>query len=157
MRHKELSEPVRQSLRNARVCWLASSSNEGEPCLAPKVVFTAEENRVLLADVPDSECIGNVRMNPRICLCFLDMTRDAGFKIFATGRVFDHSDPGYAELRSLLQPDMDTDTPVTSIIEATTYDHVAMPFPVLQTHPHRTRGEMMEEHFQTYTQTPPEL
>ncbi len=155
MRHMELSGPVRASLDNARVCWLATASHDGEPCLAPKTVFTAHGNTILMADAEGSECIACVRANPRVCISFLDVMRDAGFKVYAMARVVEPDDDDYPALSAVLTATRQPDVPLGAIVEAVAQSHAAVPLPVLQLHPHRKRGEMLEEHFSgTYKATP---
>ena len=68
-------------------------------------------------------------------------------------RIVKPDDEDYERLHGILAATRQPDRPFGAIVEAVSYKHFAMPMPVLKMHPHRTRGEMMEEHFTAFSDT----
>jgi hypothetical protein len=147
MSNRLLTDPLRQDLKHAAICWLATASDEGEPCLAPKTAFIADGDLVLIGDAPGVECVGNIRVNGRICISFISALTGAGYKIFGEAEVLDAGDPGFAGLEEVLSRKVPSDHGYQTIIAVTPNKTLPVPMPVTQRHPHVTRMAMIEARY----------
>ncbi|HEX9869830.1 MAG TPA: pyridoxamine 5'-phosphate oxidase family protein, partial [Candidatus Tectomicrobia bacterium] len=64
------------------LCWLATVSERGVPNVTPKEIFTHHgDDHIVIADIASSHSVRNVRAHPQVCVSFVDVFRQRGFKI----------------------------------------------------------------------------
>jgi len=83
----ELAMPLitPEHVMNARksvLCWLATADAQGQPNVSPKEIFTFYDAEVLLiANIASPGSVRNIAANPRVCVSFVDIFIQKGFKL----------------------------------------------------------------------------
>lgn len=86
------------------LCWLATSDEQGIPNVSPKEVFTPwGESFILIANIASPASVHNIDINPHVCLCFIDVFVQKGFKLNGTARNIRPSDPDFKEFLKPLE------------------------------------------------------
>ena len=85
------------------LCWLATSSPEGEPNVSPKEAFTLyEDNWILIANIASPNTLRNLKANPKVCISFIDVFVQKGLQIKGTAEIIDNTDNDYPEMERVL-------------------------------------------------------
>ena len=82
-----LTEPIREAARRSVLCWLATVDAEGQPNVSPKEVWAiADEQHVVVANIASPLSVRNIGQHPQVCLSFVDVFVQKGFKLLGTAR-----------------------------------------------------------------------
>ena len=82
-----LNESVREAARRSVLCWLATVDAEGQPNVSPKEVWTiADDLHVVVAHIASPISARNIAQHPQVCLSFVDVFVQKGFKLIGTAR-----------------------------------------------------------------------
>ena len=82
-----LNESVREAARRSVLCWLAKVDAEGQPNVSPKEVWTiADDQHVVVAHIASPISARNIAQHPRVCLSFVDVFVQKGFKLIGNAR-----------------------------------------------------------------------
>ncbi len=85
--------------QNAVLCWLATVSDDGTPNVTPKEMFSWDGgDQIVIADIASPVTVENIRHHPRICLSFIDVFRQRGFKITGKAAIIPSEDERFASL-----------------------------------------------------------
>ncbi|MFU0507421.1 pyridoxamine 5'-phosphate oxidase family protein [Pseudaminobacter sp. NGMCC 1.201702] len=85
-----LNQTVRTEMDRAVLCWLATVSADGTPNLSPKEIFAPYANdAVVIADIASPISVTNVQSKPKVCVSFVDVFRQRGFKLEGEAKVVD--------------------------------------------------------------------
>lgn len=89
MLDKEVIKYIEQSV----LCWLATSDKDNFPNVSPKEMFTYKENDTLLiANIASPNSIINILENSNVCVSFVDVFVQKGFKIKGQAKIIYKSD-----------------------------------------------------------------
>ena len=92
-----LIEPICGTARRSVLCWLATVDAEGQPNVSPKEVWTiADEQHVVVAHIASPISARNIAQHPRVCLSFVDVFVQKGFKLVGTAREVRAGDAEFA-------------------------------------------------------------
>ena len=92
-----LTEPIREAARRSVLCWLATVDAEGQPNASPKEVWAiADEQHVVVANIASPLSVRNIGQHPQVCLSFVDVFVQKGFKLLGTAREVRAVDPEFA-------------------------------------------------------------
>jgi predicted pyridoxine 5'-phosphate oxidase superfamily flavin-nucleotide-binding protein len=92
-----LTEPIREAARRSVLCWLATVDAEGRPNVSPKEVWAiADEQHVVVANIASPLSVRNIGQHPQVCLSFVDVFVQKGFKLLGTAREVRAADPEFA-------------------------------------------------------------
>lgn len=82
-----LSPEVREAAARSVLCWLATADDAGQPSVSPKEVFAAfDATHLVVANIASPTSVRNVKRNPRVCMSFIDVFVQKGFKIMGNAR-----------------------------------------------------------------------
>jgi len=82
-----LTEPIREAARRSVLCWLATVDAEGQPNVSPKEVWTmADDEHVVVAHIASPISARNIAQHPQVCLSFVDVFVQKGFKLIGNAR-----------------------------------------------------------------------
>ena len=82
-----LTNAVREAARRSVLCWLATVDAEGQPNVSPKEVWAiADEQHVVVAHIASPISARNIAHHPQVCLSFVDVFVQKGFKLLGTAR-----------------------------------------------------------------------
>ncbi len=97
-----LTAEVREALERAVLCWFASVDREGAPNVSPKEVFAAlDDRRIAVANIASPRTARNVRADGRVCVSFVDVFVQRGFKLTGAASLVQ---PGDAEFETIRAP-----------------------------------------------------
>jgi uncharacterized protein len=77
-----ITQAVRTDIDNSVLCWLATVDPAGVPNVSPKEIFhDYDDDRIVVADIASSNSVKNIKVHPAVCVSFIDVFRQRGFKI----------------------------------------------------------------------------
>ena len=83
-----INQAVRTDIKNSVLCWLATVDPAGVPNVTPKEIFTSHgDDCIVVADIASSNSVRNIRLQPIVCVSFIDIFRQKGFKIVGKARI----------------------------------------------------------------------
>ena len=110
----EIAESIDQSV----LCWLATVSEDGSPNVSPKEAFLHDgEGRLLVANIASPVSVRNIERNDRVCISFVNVFVQKGFKIEGTATILRPGDPGFEDKLGKLTAAIGSAFPILSIIE----------------------------------------
>ena len=151
----KINEAVRTDIENSVLCWLATVGADGTPNVTPKEIFASHgEDRIVIADIASSHSVGNIRAHPKVCVSFVDVFRQRGFKITGTATIVAPGDAAFAELAEDLLRLAGPDFPIRHVISIAV-DRIARIWaPSYHLFPERTEAERVQNAYETYGVTP---
>jgi len=91
-----LRPEILASAQKSVLCWLATADDQGQPTVSPKEIFTFyDAEYLLIANVASPNSVRNIAANPRVCVSFVDVFVQKGFKVLGTARNFRKRDMDY--------------------------------------------------------------
>lgn len=151
----EVNENLRSELNNAVLCWLATVSREGVPNVTPKEIFTLSgRDRILIADIASPVSVRNIEDNPIVCVSFIDIFRQRGYKIVGLARIIERSNASFRTIGNELLAMVGDRFRIQNIIEVTMTRVSRIRAPSYQFYPERTEQEIMQDAYRTYGVTP---
>jgi predicted pyridoxine 5'-phosphate oxidase superfamily flavin-nucleotide-binding protein len=115
-----LTEQVKKYIDSCVLCWLATCDLDLMPNVSPKEMFTyLDDTTLLIAHLASPNSINNIKVNPNVCVSFVDVFIQKGYKIKGTATVIEKTDSAFpAKVKPLT--DLFTDQfPILSVIEIT--------------------------------------
>ena len=113
-----ITDDVKKYIDKSILCWLATCDRDLMPNVSPKEIFTYQDNSTLLiANLASPNSIENIKNNPNVCVSFVDIFVQKGYKLKGIAQVFDKSASNFS---SKVKPltDLFTDKfPIKSVIE----------------------------------------
>ena len=65
------------------LCWLATADESGQPNVSPKEVFAvADDEHIVVANIASPGSAKNININRKVCLSFIDVFVQKGFKVY---------------------------------------------------------------------------
>ncbi|TCK85676.1 pyridoxamine 5'-phosphate oxidase family protein [Albibacterium bauzanense] len=113
-----INNEVKKYIDKSILCWLATCNMQNEPNVSPKELFTYQDDTTLLiANLASPNSINNIKENPNVCVSFVDVFVQKGFKIKGKAKLIDKDDESFqAKVKPLT--DLFTDKfPIKSVIE----------------------------------------
>jgi len=84
----KINQAIRTDIENSVLCWLATVDAAGVPNVSPKEIFDSyNDDRIVIADIASSNSVRNIRAHPAVCVSFIDVFRQRGFKIVGTATI----------------------------------------------------------------------
>ncbi len=94
-----LDTTVLNAMHTSVLCWLATCDASGQPNVSPKEVFSAiDEHHLVIAHIASPRSVRNLADNPRVCVSFIDVFTQKGFKVLGTATVVLPDDARFAQL-----------------------------------------------------------
>lgn len=111
-----LTADIKNSIEESVLCWLATVDEEGAPNCSPKEIFTYRgENEIVIANIASPQSIANIEVNPSVCVSFVHVFKQKGFKLRGRATYVTPEDYVYSELFKIVQP-LAGDFPIQGII-----------------------------------------
>lgn len=112
-----LGSEVLRFIDSSVLCWLATVSSDGVPNVSPKEIFCAHgEAELLIANIASPESVRNIRSNPNVCVSFVDVFVQKGFKLKGAGTVVERGHPRFLEFERPLETLTKGAFPILSVI-----------------------------------------
>jgi predicted pyridoxine 5'-phosphate oxidase superfamily flavin-nucleotide-binding protein len=113
-----ITDDVKKYIDKSVLCWLATCDKDLMPNVSPKEIFTYQgDSTLLIANLASPNSIDNIKDNPNVCVSFVDIFVQKGYKIKGTAQIIDRTDLNFS---SKVKPltDLFTDKfPIKSVIE----------------------------------------
>jgi len=91
-----INQTFREEAQRAVLCWLATVSVDGQPNVTPKELFAIHDDETLvIADVLSTNSVRNIQANPLVCVSFVDVFAQRGFKVEGEARVLAPEAPDF--------------------------------------------------------------
>lgn len=98
-----LTTDIRQYIDRSVLCWLATADAQGQPNVSPKEIFTHHgSDRFLIAQIASPQSARNIRVNPAVCVSFIDVFVQKGYQLKGQARLVRADSPAFAELAAPL-------------------------------------------------------
>jgi len=98
------------------LCWLATVDAYGCPSVSPKEGFAVlDSDRIVIANIASTGSAKNIVANNRVCLSFIDVFVQKGYRVRGIATNVLPSDPGYRALFAPLLPVIGDRFPVRSV------------------------------------------
>jgi len=112
-----LSDLVLDYISRSVLCWLATVDADGAPNVSPKEVFCAHGSQmVLIANIASPTSVRNIEVEPRVCVSFVDVFVQKGYKLKGTAKLIRPQDARYPDLEPPLLQITKGLFPIRSII-----------------------------------------
>lgn len=125
-----LTKEVRASAEQSVLCWLATSDESGQPNVSPKEVFAISDSQhIVVANIASPKSVKNITVNQKVCLSFIDIFVQKGFKIIGTATELKSSAPQYSHWVAPLLAMAGDRYPIRSVlvIKATAVEPIVAP------------------------------
>jgi uncharacterized protein len=77
-----INNDVKKHIDKSVLCWLATSNKHNQPNVSPKEIYTYKDhNTLLIANVASPNSISNIKENPNVCVNFVDIFVQKGYKL----------------------------------------------------------------------------
>ncbi len=92
-----LSVSVRECAHRSVLCWLATVDAQGQPNVSPKEVWAiVDDQHVVVAHIASPMSSHNIAQHPQVCLSFVDVWVQKGYKLQGLARVVAPDAPDFA-------------------------------------------------------------
>lgn len=94
-----LTADVLDYIDHSVLCWLGTIDGDGAPNVSPKEVFCAHgADGLLIANIASPQSDRNIRDNPRVCVSFVDVFVQKGYKLKGIAKIVRPKDLHFSEL-----------------------------------------------------------
>ncbi len=142
---------IKQYIDQSVLCWLATSDEDNFPNVSPKEMFTfVEENKLLIANIASPNSIQSIKVNNRVCVSFVDVFVQKGFKIKGIARIIDENDVDFETKVGIIKSLFTDKFPIHELIEIETQKIESIKAPSYLMFPDITEQEQIESAIKTY-------
>ncbi|TAH24836.1 MAG: pyridoxamine 5'-phosphate oxidase family protein [Cytophagales bacterium] len=150
-----INQAIKKYIDRSVLCWLATSNKQNEPNVSPKELFTYQDDATLLiANIASPNSIENIHFNPIVCVSFIDIFVQKGYKIKGKARLIDKNDIIFEKKVKPLTDLFTNEFPIKSVIEITVTKIESIQAPSYFLYPSRTEEFQIESAMKTYKVKP---
>jgi uncharacterized protein len=147
----KINDAIRLDIQNSVLCWLATVDDRGTPNVTPKEIFASHgDDRIVIADIASSGSVQNVRARPRVCVSFVDVFRQRGFKITGRAEIVQSQESRFSELGVELVRMAGVGFPIRNIICVYAEQIARIWAPSYRLFPERSESERMQSAYDAY-------
>jgi len=115
-----LSEDVLSAAKNSVLCWLATVDAKGQPNVSPKEIYVIfDDQHIVVANIASPKTAKNVEATGKVCLTFVDILVQKGFKVTGTAENVRLGNPAFATWAAPLLNMVGQRFPISSVIVVT--------------------------------------
>lgn len=146
-----LDDAIKIDMSNSVLCRLATVDDDGAPCVTPKEIFASYgEEHLIIADIASSHSVRNVIARPKVCVSFVDVFRQKGFKLTGYARILPPSDADFTAFGADIMRMAGEDFPIRNIIAVKIESVSRIWAPSYKLFPERSEKERMQSAYETY-------
>lgn len=150
-----MTETVREEAAQAVLCWLATIDMNGRPNVTPKEIWTPyNESMLVVADIASTNSVRNMRSNPEVCLSFIDIFRQKGYKFKGIGEIFAEGSNQFEIYGRKLKEIAGTKFHIRNVMLITVTKVERIWAPSYNLSPKTTEEDLMRDAFRTYGVAP---
>ena len=146
-----LNSDVRRAAERSVLCWLATVDETGQPNVSPKEIFAIlDDEHLVIANIASPGSARNIRLNGKVCLSFIDILIQKGFKVLGVATDVKPSAPEYPDLVAPLRALAGERFPIHSVfhIRASAVEPVIAPS--YRLFPETTEAAQIQSALRTY-------
>lgn len=88
-----LNEKIKKCIEDSVLCWLATINEYNVPNVSPKEMFTYfNDNILLIANIASPQSSKNIKINPSVCVSFINIFIQKGYKVIGKASIINESD-----------------------------------------------------------------
>lgn len=92
------------SISKSVLCWLATCDQYNVPNVSPKEIFHYfDPNQIIIANIASPQTVKNIKVNPNICISFIDILVQKGYQLKGIAKIITPSDPSFEKMNPILQ------------------------------------------------------
>jgi len=125
-----LSTQVKESTTRSVLCWLATVDESGQPNVSPKEIFAVfDSEHLVIANIASPASARNIGANSRVCVSFIDVFAQKGFKVSGVARNVKRDEPDFTIWCSPLAKMAGAKYPIHSVfvVQATAVEPILAP------------------------------
>lgn len=150
-----LTDDVLTSIEESVLCWLATVDVHGTPNVSPKEMFVPygkgnQKTHILIANIASPNSVANIRANAAVCLSFVHVFKQKGFKLHGLARILNKDDASFPEKYQALYQLTGDDFPFQRIIEIEVLKVNPILAPRYRLFPNTTEDEQVSSALETY-------
>ncbi len=150
-----LNDNIKNYIDKSVLCWLATSNKQNEPNVSPKEIFTyRDDNTLLIANIASPNSIENIKENSNVCVSFVDVFIQKGYKLKGTANIINKHDSDFKEKVKPLTDLFSDEFPIQSVIEIEIKKVDSIQAPSYFLYPDRTQEFQVESAMKTYQVKP---
>jgi predicted pyridoxine 5'-phosphate oxidase superfamily flavin-nucleotide-binding protein len=92
-----LTDDMKRLIREQRVGFYATVSDDGSPNLSPKATYVVDDEHLFFADVRSAKTVANVRRGSLVEVCVVDPAARTGYRFAGPGAIHEPGTSRYAE------------------------------------------------------------
>lgn len=147
----KMNQTMQSELDRSVLCWLATVSANGMPNVSPKEIFGRYgEDVIVIANIASPVSVHNIRANPKVCVSFVDIFRQRGFKASGTARIIAPDENDFRLYGADLLEKAGSDFPIRHVIQVNVRNVARIMAPSYLIFPDRTEEERMREAYRAY-------
>jgi predicted pyridoxine 5'-phosphate oxidase superfamily flavin-nucleotide-binding protein len=147
----KINQAMRIDVENSVLCWLATVDPSGTPNVTPKEIFSCYgDDRIVVADIASTHTVRNIRSHPSVCVSFVDVFRQHGFKVVGLATVIEPEETDFAVVGADLLQMAGSDFPIRHLISVQIERVSRIWAPSYSLFPDRTEGERIQSAYETY-------
>lgn len=98
-----LTSPIKKTITDSVLCWLATSSIDMVPNVSPKEIFCAYEDEfILIANIASPNSLRNIKANKNICVSMIDILVQKGYQLKGTAEIVTPNNDDFEKLKEPL-------------------------------------------------------
>ena len=118
-----LTQEIKDAIDECVLCWLATTDRDGIPNCSPKEAFSYDGDRkIVIANIASPGSVRNIRDNPRVCVSFVNILTQRGFKVRGTATYLEAGDADYDTYLPVLSPIVGNAFPIKGVMVVTVTD-----------------------------------
>ena len=142
---------IKTAVDRAVLCWLATVDANGQPNVSPKEIFcTASDTELMIAEIASPVSHRNIGQNSKVCVSFVDVFRQKGYKVHGDARLIPADTPEYDDRAGPLIAMAGPNFKVRSIILVDAIRVAPIVAPSYAKFPDTTEAQKIRESFKTY-------
>lgn len=146
-----LTAEVKNSIEQSVLCWLATVSKDGTPNVSPKEIFLADDDtHLLIAHIASSGSVQNIRSNPNVCVSFIDVFVQKGYKLVGHATLILDDDPTFGRRAVSLKRKAGAAFKVRAVIAVEVHEVQPILAPSYRFYPQTSEQEQIERAHPTY-------
>lgn len=152
-----LTTEIKNYIDRSVLCWLATCNNKMQPNVSPKEMFRSHDDQTLLiAHIASPVSVKNILENPLVCVSFVDVFVQKGFKLIGSATLIYPADESFALKAGPFRQKYGTDYPIRCLIEVKVARVERIMAPNYQLFPGTTEEDQITQALRTYGVRRPE-
>jgi predicted pyridoxine 5'-phosphate oxidase superfamily flavin-nucleotide-binding protein len=146
---------MKTDIENSVLCWLATVDQDGTPNVTPKEIFSCHgDDRIIVADIASTNTVRNIRSHPSVCVSFIDVFRQRGFKVVGSATIIEPHNADCAVVGANVLRMAGSDFPIRHLISIQIERVSRIWAPSYTLFPDRTEEERVRSAYETYGVAP---